>query len=182
MENWKDIEGFEGLYKISDWGRVWSYIKNRMLKTSKGYPYVQITLTKNRTHYYFLLNRLVWETFVGKIPDGFQINHNDENKNNNALSNLSLMTPSQNINYGTRNQKVSKKMKGVKPSESAINKSKELFSQQIDQINTQTGEIISSFYSMMEAERCTNTKSGNISKCCNGKCKTANGYIWRKPL
>lgn len=180
VEEWKDIEGYEGLYQVSDWGRVKSFYVNRILKL-KAKPYVQITLCKNEEKEYPLLHKIVWETFVGKIPEGMQINHHDENKSNNALWNLELMTPSDNINFGNRNKKVSEKMKGVKPSEKAIETSKKLFSQKVYQYKG--NNLVGVYYSMMEAEIQTNTKSGNISKCCNGKAKTANGYIWSyKPL
>lgn len=179
-EEWKPIKGYEGLYEVSDWGRVKSFYVNRILKLTPK-PYVQVTLSKNKVKEYPLLHILVWETFVGEIPEGIQINHHDEDKGNNALWNLELMTPSDNINFGNRNKKVSEKMKGVKPSEKAIQASKDLFSQKVYQYKNDV--LVGVYYSMMEAERQTNTKSGNISKCCNGKAKTANGYIWsKKPL
>lgn len=176
MEIWKDINGYEGLYQVSNEGRVKSFYRNKILNL-KGHPYVQLTLCKNGKKEYPLLHRIIWETFNGDIPEGIQVNHHDENKENNALWNLELMTPEANINYGNRNKKVSEKMKGIKPSIKAIQKSKDLFSQKVYQYNLD-GELVGVYPSMMEAERETKTRSGNISKCCNGKSKTANGYKW----
>ena len=48
----------------------------------------------------FLVHRLVYATFVGEIPDGLQVNHIDECKENNVLSNLNLMTAKENTNWG----------------------------------------------------------------------------------
>jgi len=66
----------------------------KMLKTSQtGYK----SIAYNRTSYY--LHRLVWETFMGDIPEGLQINHKDGDKSNNNLSNLELVTPQQNLRH-----------------------------------------------------------------------------------
>ena len=72
--------------------------KERMLKTQlyKGYVYVFLKRTKG-----YRVHRLVYEAFIGPIPDGMQVNHIDEDKSNNRLDNLNLMTPKENCNYGT---------------------------------------------------------------------------------
>lgn len=48
---------------------------------------------------------------VGVIPQGMQINHKDEDKTNNSIDNLELMTNKENSSYGTRNERISKAMK-----------------------------------------------------------------------
>lgn len=100
-ETWKDIKGYEGLYKISNLGRI----KNKRNKFK--YPptmdngYKKVVLYKNGVLKNHLVHRLVWMTFNGEIPNDMQVNHIDENKENNCLWNLELMTPKENINYGT---------------------------------------------------------------------------------
>lgn len=118
-EIWKDIKGYEVLYQISNLGRVkslqrlvWNGVKMFMLKerikkdviNKSGYH--QIHLYKNGKRNIFLVHRLVYENFVGEIPDGKDVNHIDECKDNNSLSNLNLMTHKENCNYSTRNQRV----------------------------------------------------------------------------
>lgn len=97
VEEWKDIPGYEGKYQVSDWGRVrdtnyrgTNSIKLRILCTNNGgYKYVRIQ-KEGRIVFYFV-HRLVYETFVGEIPPGYQINHIDENESNNVLWNLNII-------------------------------------------------------------------------------------------
>ena len=114
-EIWRDIPDYENLYKVSNLGRIKSLtrlvrVKNGM-RTIKGQilkdkinkltGYHQIQLSRNGKKSYFFVHRLVYMAFNGEIPEGIQVNHIDENKNNNSLSNLNLMTPKQNMNFGT---------------------------------------------------------------------------------
>lgn len=119
-EVWKDIIGYEGLYKASNLGRikslerlvwnghVWHTLKERILKQAKssnGY-YDNVKLSKDGVLKTYNVHRLIYEAHNGVIPDGLQVNHKDENGHNNKLSNLELLTPLENINYGTHNLKV----------------------------------------------------------------------------
>ena len=82
----KDIKGFEGLYAITEDGRVWSYSSNKWRKLAispKGYYTVQ--LSKEGKVYNFLVHRLVYNTFKGEIPEGLTVDHIDGNKINNTL-------------------------------------------------------------------------------------------------
>lgn len=92
----KDIKGFEGLYAVTEDGRVWSYLSNKWLKLkiSKGYHLVR--LCKEGKVYNFLVHRLVYETFKGIIPKGLVVDHIDSNRLNNIIDNLQLLTPSEN--------------------------------------------------------------------------------------
>lgn len=122
-EIWKDIVGYEGHYQISNLGRVKSIARNRKQKnnttapvkerilkqTIDGYSYVH--LSKNGISYVFLVHRIMWEAFYGPIQEGLQINHKDEDKTNNILSNLELCTAKYNMNYGTRTKRSSEKRK-----------------------------------------------------------------------
>lgn len=60
-----------------------------------GYYQVKLRFSKKRFNRY--IHRLVWETFIGIIPDGYEINHIDHNKQNNSLDNLELVTHSENL-------------------------------------------------------------------------------------
>lgn len=111
------------LYEVHDEEKIWSkYWKKYLSGCINKYGYVQVILKcidgKQRIFQY---HRAIWYLLNGEIPDGYEINHIDENKQNNALSNLSLVTHKENINYGTRNERVGKsnaiKLKNRKLSE-----------------------------------------------------------------
>ena len=117
-EEWKDILGFEGIYQASNFGRVKSLeridargnrAKERILKAKLVCGYYQVCLCKQSIKKTYLVHRLVWEAFNGQIPENMQINHINEIKSDNRLSNLNLMTAKENSNWGTRNERVSKK-------------------------------------------------------------------------
>lgn len=167
MEIWKDIRGYEGLYQISNYGRV----KNKhgkfiALRLDKGY--LKTHLWKNGKAKWHLVHRLVYETFVGKILEGMQVNHIDEDKTNNVLSNLNLMTPKENSNWGTRNKRLGETFK--------TNGKR---SKKVDQIDKVTGEVLASFQSTKEVERVLGYSHSNIGKCCNCEYKQAYNYVWK---
>lgn len=90
---------------------------------SKSSPYIMVRMRDNQgNHHLFHLHRLIYETFIGEIPEGMQINHINEDKKDNAIlfndegdivyCNLELVTPKENCNHGNRNQKISATLKG----------------------------------------------------------------------
>lgn len=159
-EVWKDIEGYEGLYQVSNFGRVKSLNYHRTgregiltLKLSKrtkrsGIGYLSAHLWKNGKGKYYSVHRLVWTAFNGEIPKGLQVNHIDENPLNNCIWNLNLMTCKENNNYGTRNKRVSESLKGRKRPPEIF----ETLRRPIEAVN-EDGTIVYSFISISEAER-----------------------------
>src|SRR4051812_34455371 len=110
-EIWKPIAGYEGLYWVSNlgrirsrqsrWnGRVFCMPYNRILKTDgcKG-AYLQVSLKKNGTNLNTRVHPLVWSAFMGEVPQGMEINHKDGDKSNSRLDNLELMTRKQNVRH-----------------------------------------------------------------------------------
>ena len=96
MEIWKDIEGFEGKYQVSTWGRVRSchHNKTKILATYKnerGYLKVSLFVGKKKTKKY-RVNRLVALAFIPNPYDLPQVNHKDGNKENNSYTNLEWAT------------------------------------------------------------------------------------------
>lgn len=155
------VVGYEGLYKISNYGRIYSIQKRKYLRPkSNGRGYLQIELTKEKNHKMHYVHRLVAEAFI-ENPDNLpQVNHKDENKKNNATENLEWCSAKHNLSYGTRIKRIANKNK--KP---------------ILQIGPD-GNIIRRFDGLADAERCGYNHS-NVSNCCSGKLKLAYGYKWR---
>ena len=102
------LEGYSGYEIYPETGQIWSYRYSRFLKfdiSNNGYLRCTLTDDKGKRHR-FLLHRLMWQTVNGVIPADLQINHIDENKANNSINNLSLMTHKENSNWGTRNERI----------------------------------------------------------------------------
>ena len=173
-EIWKDIEGYEGLYKVSNMGNVKSlkYGKERILKAQDdGHGYLKVFLWKDGKKKNCRVNRLVAIAFL-ENPDNLpEVNHKDENPKNNCADNLEFCDRVYNCNYGTRNQRVAEKLRGRKHT----NNSK--LSKPVIAINKINGLILE-FSSTHEASRQTGTNQGNIVSCCSGKLKTAGNYYW----
>ena len=165
MEHWKEIAGYEGLYEVSDIGRVKSlwHGKEKILKplnNTRGY--LQVMLCKDGHTKRLLVHRLVADAFIQNPNNLGTVNHKDEVKTNNTVSNLEWMSRKDNNNYGNRNKRVS-----------------EALSKPVQMFDKSTGELLSTFPSTKEAERVTGINQGSISHCCNGKLKSAGGYIWK---
>ena len=107
QEIWKDIKGYEGLYQVSNFGRVKSlHGKEKILKPyHKSTGYIQVILCKNYKTVARMVHRLVAEAFIPNPENKSQVNHKDENPLNNVDSNLEWCSATYNINYGTRNHK-----------------------------------------------------------------------------
>lgn len=95
----RDIQGYEN-YQITDDGRVWSKITNKWLKaTDNGWGYLKVNLYKNGKMKCCRVHRLVANAFLPNPENLPQINHKDEDKTNNNVSNLEWCDRAYNINY-----------------------------------------------------------------------------------
>ena len=107
-EIWENIEGYEGQYQISNYGRVKSFKngKEQIIKgniNQKGYCIVDLYKNKEKKH--FQVHRLVAKAFIPN-PNNYPIvNHKDENPSNNRVDNLEWCTPKYNSNYGNIKEK-----------------------------------------------------------------------------
>lgn len=101
-EVWKDIQGYEGEYQVSNTGRVRSIKSNLILKQqTDNYGYYKVILYKKSKGEVIRVHRLVAQTFIPN-PNNFNIvNHIDENPKNNNIGNLEWCTQKHNINHGT---------------------------------------------------------------------------------
>lgn len=166
IEIWKDIEGFEG-HQVSNFGRIKSLNyrrtgEERILKPGKNRGgYLFVILCKNGKQKLFLVHCLVAKAFIPNPNNWTQINHLDENKENNCVDNLEWCTAKYNSNFGTRTERVAKKL-----------------SLPIIATVIATGEV--EFYpSAKEAGIKLNCYSNNITKALKGKLKTSCKRTWK---
>lgn len=168
-EIWKDVKGYEGLYQVSNLGRIWNVKTQRILKpidTGRGYFRVHLT-TKNGKRKQELIHRLAAIAFIPN-PSGLpQVNHKDENPANNCIDNLEWCSQKYNNNYGTRKEKCAATLKQT------------MSYKDVAQIDMNTNEVIAIFPSQREASRQTKIPQGNIGKVLRKERKMAGGYYWR---
>ena len=186
IEIWKtavyDDEIYEGLYKVSNFGRILSLNYRRTGKAKLMTPgtdkdgYFQVNLRKNGEDKWCKVHRLVAETFLENPENLPEVNHKDENKKNNFVflnedgtvnkkrSNLEWKTHKDNINHGTRNERVSKALTNGKCSKKVLQLSL-------------SGELIREWPSTMECER-NGFKHGAVAACCRGEKPQYKGFKW----
>ena len=171
MEVWKDIEEFNGVYQISNLGRLKSkerivnhpkgkcLLKEKYLsevKNKKGY--IEFQITYDSRHYSRKAHRLVAIAFIPNPENKPQVNHIDGDKTNNSVENLEWCTNSENQIHAIKT--------GLKRTMKIL---------QFD-LN---GNFIKDWKSASEAEKITGINYRHILEVCNGKKKTYKGFIWK---
>lgn len=161
-EIWKDVVGYEGLYEVSDNGKVKSLRKNHLMTPTitRGYAYLKLRDSQGNDKS-FPVHRLVAIAFIPN-PNCYNcVNHKDENKLNNNAYNLEWCTLSYNFNYGTARAR-----QGISQGNP------------VDQL-TIDGLKIATYCSAEIAGKINHLDSSSIHKCCKGKRESAGSYIWR---
>lgn len=155
-EIWKEIQGFEGLYAVSNRGRVMNIMSGKVLKNRiNTVGYSTVALCKgDGTSKKIDVHRLVAKAFI-ENPDNLpQVNHIDENKRNNNVSNLAWVTASQNQRHSAHQH-----------------------SCKINQLNLD-GELVKQWESSMQIQRELGYSNSHIIACCKSKHKQAYEYRW----
>ena len=185
MEVWKDIEGFEGLYQVSNLGRIKSLPKKNgcciqknekiMKQFDNKNGYLCLSLSKNNKWKTYVVHQLVANAFLDRNNfksmnyenkekiniNKLDINHKNENKKDNRVENLEYCTRSYNNCYRNKIKIITDKI-----------------SKKVNQYDLQ-GNFIKMWKSTREVERTLGINHTSISFCCNGKYKKAGGYIWK---
>jgi len=170
-EIWKDIPEYEGLYQVSNMGRV-KGVYRRVRTKNNGYRiqkeiiyniranktgYLRARLCNNGVNKKFCVHRLVMLAFHG--PSDLEVNHIDGNKKNNCEWNLEYCTDKENKRHAYEN---------------------ELYTNCTPVIQYDiNNKYISRYRSAAEAKRKTGIFSENILACCKGKSKTSGGFVWK---
>ena len=176
-EIWKDIEGYEGLYKISNFGNVKSIFvdqaskeKEQILKTTKSSTgYIHVQLYKDGKSSTVNIHRLVAIAFIPNPFNKPEVNHIDSDRTNNNASNLEWVTHSENIkhsiNFGNRDMSVlwTNKKRKYKILQYSLN-----------------GEFIAKWDRIEDIMSMYNSSKSSIYACLNGRHKSSCGYIWVK--
>lgn len=154
-------------YEVYSDGRIWSYSRNKFLKPQthpNGYQQVKLFDNEGKPKMYYV-HRVVWESVNGSpIPEGMQINHRSEVKTENMINNLELLSPKENCNWGTRNERRAKTQ-----------------SKQVGAFKN--GELVMTFQSVNEAGRQGFCQTSVCACCRNCYLREGNnvyrGYEWR---
>ena len=170
-EMWKDIEGYEGIYQVSNLGRVKSLSRNtknqyrnsEIVKSKEiRNGYYSVTLFKNEKGKHFTIHRLVAKAFIPNPYNKPQINHIDGNKLNNNVSNLEWCTQQENTIHAYKNNLINPYTTKVIQYDKNMN-------------------FIKEWNSIKEVEKELNINHSNIVTVCkmNTNRKYAGGFIWR---
>lgn len=177
-EIWKDIKGYEGLYQISNYGRVKSFYNNKekILKSgenSKGYLRAELKKDKKTTR--FFIHRLVAEHFLNKEEGKNIVNHLDCNPKNNRLDNLEWTTPKGNSEY-------MKKLKRNKRTEEWLQKlsntQRKVKGKRVQATSITNNKKILNYETVNGTKR-DGFQPSCVSCCCNHKRLSHKGYTWR---
>lgn len=159
-EIWKDIVGYEGLYQVSNFGRVKSFYGKKEILTNRPDRdgYYRTTLVKNKKRKDYYVHRLVAQNFIADIQDK-QVNHKNGIRTDNNPNNLEWCTCKENIHHS-----IYKLKSRYKP---------------IQKIDNKTNEILQVYESIIEASNKNNIYPQHIWRCANNIRKSAGGFVWK---
>lgn len=187
MEIWKDIKGYEGLYQISNLGRIKSFLRfnghkyinrEKILKwQNNNYPTVR--LANNGQIKQYLVHRLVAETFIPNYENKPCVNHKNGNKKDNRADNLEWVTHKENTVHAYNHNLIKKT--SIKKKTTILENVKKAWAANKKAVNQYDldGNFLKQWNSMSEASSFLKVTVTGISDCCRGKWRTSGGYIWK---
>lgn len=177
-EVWKDVKGYEGLYQVSNFGRIKSMPKSNRLRTIIMKPknrkdgYLTVALFSGNKYNHLYVHRIVAEAFILNECGGKEINHIDGNKKNNNVCNLEWVTRKQNLEHAVKNGlRDPAPMKGKTGEKCKTSK-------YISQYDL-SGNLIKNWIGIAEAARHLKCNACSISACLTNRTKTCKGFVWK---
>lgn len=159
---WKDVVGYEGIYKVSNKGELYSIKRKRKLNPSiSKNGYRQAKLYKNGKYKTRSVHRIVATAFLENPENYPVVNHVDEDKLKNNVENLQWCTQKHNVNHGTGQQR---RIEAVK--------------MPVKQY-TLDGQYLATYKSAVDLQELYGFHQSAISRVCRGERKTAYKYIWK---
>ncbi|MEF3886392.1 NUMOD4 motif-containing HNH endonuclease [Lacticaseibacillus rhamnosus] len=171
-EAWKDIEGYEGLYQVSNMGRVRSlnhedtrghHVKGKVLAGRPNKGYLGVALYRDGNAKGYPVHRLIAKAFLDNPSNLPEVNHKDENKANNAVSNLEWCTAFYNNTYNGRHKRAGKRIAKA-------------LGRPIYVVSGSGHRYY--FESAKKAAEILELKRQGVSKCFRGECKQHHGFTF----
>lgn len=177
MEEWRDVAGYEGLYQVSNLGKIKMIKRGRnkiLIGRKRGKGYISVTLTKkgcpNKDYY---VHRLVAAAFIPNPLNLPQINHINFNKADNSVSNLEWCDNKYNAEHrATKGFSIPKKQKRYQKRLRTTRQLKPIFQYSLD------GQFIKKWSSLSQIQKELGIWHSNIADCCKGISKYSHGFVW----
>ena len=166
MEEWRDVVGYEGKYMVSNKGEVYSLLSHIKLKRLVINGYYRVSLCYDGDIKLALVHRLVAKAFIPNPENKRCVNHLDENRLNNDVSNIEWATHKENTHWGTNIQRMIETQRNTSPFRKAV--------YQYDRSLV----LINQFQSASEAARVLGIRADGISHAACGREKSYKGFIW----
>ena len=166
-EVWKDVLHYEGLYLVSNYGRVKNAITGKFkTQSDNGHGYLKVILYKNNKGKNEYVHRLVALAFIPNPENKTTVNHLDEDKQNNYVGNLEWATQSENNSWGTR---------GYRQGQTLLNNRKTSY--RVNQYDMD-GNYLATYRSMREAERINGISNSGLYQMFSNNYSQCGGYLW----
>ncbi len=176
QEIWKDIPGYEGLYQVSNMGRVLSLprYKKKKHKYQTHYNirkqrikngYWCVNLSKQNKVKWIGVHRLVALAFLPNPDDLPFVNHKDESRTNNSVENLEWCTHEYNCSYGTARER-QRKSRAANPNDRTVRKLVGEKNSKAVRVYTPSGEFVGMYKSLSAASKATGVHISSIVRHC----------------